>query len=289
LRQRAIIHVAGPEGAGKTTFIETVLQRVDPPILVARCRRDDRLAEPKETSARREPELRRYLHAGAAGVALFAFPEAATTTDDFFMTDLMAEYSRAVVLEGDSPLSYVDLSVFTAPTPHGRERLFVRRSTPRPSRRKQTAVLKQLLEEPADVVELMGRLVGEPVAAMLRARPELVEATRAELLAKLGQPQGSPTSLPAKRWTLSERYAGIERAQLAIVNIRDKDERRRADELVSDLVKLRQDREIFSDVIGYRGDRIPITAVAANLADPADSGVKKAIAKVRRVVQSRSV
>jgi hypothetical protein len=132
------------------------------------------------------------------------------------------------------------------------ERLLVRRSTPRPSRRKRTAVLKELPEGPSDVVELMGRLVGEPVA-MLRARPELVEATWAELLAKLGQPQGLPASLPAKRWTGSERYAGIERAQLAIVNILDEDERPTADELVSDVVKLRHDREIFSDVIGYRG------------------------------------
>jgi hypothetical protein len=73
------------------------------------------------------------------------------------------------------------------------------------------------------------------------------------------------------------------------VNVRDEDERRRADKLLSDLVKLRQDKEIFSDVLGCRGNRIPITAVAANLADPADPGLNKAIAEVRRVVQSRSV
>lgn len=289
MRQRAIVHVAGPEGAGKTTFVETLLHRVDPPVLVARCRRDDRLAEPKETSPRTEPELRRYLDAGAEGVSLFAFPPAAATSDDFFMTDLMADYSRAVVLEGDSPLSYVDLSVFVAPAPHRSERLFVRRSPPRPSRRKQTAELKRLLQEPAAVAELMGTLVGEPLAAMLRSRPDLVEAARAELLEKLNQDRQSPAPHQTKRWAVSERYAGIERAQLAIVNVRDEDERRGADGLLSDLVKLRQDKEIFSDVLGYRGKRILITAVAGNLADPADPAVKKAIDKVRRVVQSRSV
>ncbi len=289
MRQRAIIHVAGPEGAGKTTLIETVLQRVDPPILVARCRRDDRLGEPEETSPRTEPELRRYLDAGAAGAALFSFPSAPFSTDDFFMTDLMVEYSRAVLLEGDSPLSYVDLSVFVAPTPQGRERLFVRRPIPRPSRRTQTAALERLFTEPAAAAELMGRMVGEPLAAMMRARPELVEAARVELLQKLDQAKESPAAPPAKRWTVSERYAGIERAQLVIVNVRDEDERRRAEDLLSDLVKLRQDKEILSDVLGYRGNRIPITAVGANLADLADPGLKKAIAKVRRVVQSRSV
>ena len=288
MRQRAFIDVAGPEGAGKTTLIETVLQRIDPPILVARCRRDDGLAEPEETSAPGDPELRRYLYAGADGVALFTFPGAPTATDDFFMTDLMVEYSRAVVLEGDSPLSYVDLAVFVAPTPQGRERLFVRRSTPMPSRRKQASALNQLLEQPAAVVELLGRVGGESLAGMLRARPELVDAARAELVKTLGQARELPASPPAKRWTVSERFAGIERAQLVIVNVRDEEERRRADDLLSYLAKLRQDKEIFSDVLGYRGNRIPITAIAANLADPADPGLKKAVAKVRRVVQSRS-
>lgn len=106
---------------------------------------------------------------------------------------------------------------------------------------------------------------------------------------KLGHARQSPAPPPTKRWAVSERYVGIERAQLAIVNVRDEDERRRADELVSDLVKLRQDERLLSDILGHRGNRIPITAVAANLADPADPGAKKAIAKVRRVVRSRSV
>ncbi len=268
-------------------FIETVLHRVDPPILVARCRRGDRLGEAEETSPRTEPELRRYLDAGADGVARFDFPGGATSRDDFFMTDLMAEYSRGVVLEGESPLSSVDLAVFVAPAPHPRERLFVRRSASRSNQRKQITDLEKRLDGPTAVAELMGQLVGEPVAAMLRARPDLMEAVRVEMLEKLGQVGHSLAPSP-KRWTISERYAGIERAQLVIVNVRDEDERRRADDLLSDLVKLRQDNEILSDVLGYRSNRIPITAVAANLANPADPGLKKAIAKVRRVVQSRS-
>jgi hypothetical protein len=59
--------------------------------------------------------------------------------------------------------------------------------------------------------------------------------------------------------------------------------------ILSDLVKLRQDEELFSDVLGYRGNRIPITAVATNLADPVDPALKRATARVRRAVQSRSV
>lgn len=161
--------------------------------------------------------------------------------------------------------------------------------TPRPGRGKQSADIERLLEEPTAVAELMGQLIGEPAAAMLRSRPELVEAARAEMLAKLDQDRQSPAPPPTKRWAVSDRYAGIERAQLVIVNVRDQEDSRRADELVFDLAKLRQDQKIFSDVLGYRGNRISITAVAGNVTDPADPGTKKAIAKVRRLIQSRAV
>lgn len=42
-------------------------------------------------------------------MARLAFPRGAAAADDVFMTDLMADPSDAVVLEGDNPLHYVDL------------------------------------------------------------------------------------------------------------------------------------------------------------------------------------
>lgn len=72
--ERAYIHVAGPEGSGKTTLVEAILGAFDGPAVTVRCRRDDDVDESVESSPARDAELRRYREAGASGVARFAFP-----------------------------------------------------------------------------------------------------------------------------------------------------------------------------------------------------------------------
>jgi len=60
MRERAFVHVAGPPGSGKTTFIEAMLAVVDGPVLAARCIRDDALRQARETATKDHTELRRY-------------------------------------------------------------------------------------------------------------------------------------------------------------------------------------------------------------------------------------
>src|SRR5450755_4912431 len=112
-------------------------------VIAARCVRDDTLRQFRETTPGSQPELRRYREAGAIGAALLTFPGDADLSDSFFTTDLMMDYSQAVVLEGDSPLRFVDLRVFVAPAPAEGEKLFVRRTNARvPPTRDSTAVLE---------------------------------------------------------------------------------------------------------------------------------------------------
>ena len=108
------MHVAGPPGSGKTTFIEAILKSVDGPVLAARCIRDDALRQALETAPKDHPELWRYKQAGAWDAALFAFPGKLIGSEAFFVSNLMMEYSTAVLLEGDDPVGFVDLRVFVA-------------------------------------------------------------------------------------------------------------------------------------------------------------------------------
>ena len=51
------------------------------------------------------------------------------------------------------------------------------------------------------------------------------------------------------------------------------------------MARLRKDDAVFTDVIRPRGNRVPITAVVANLTQPTDPGTKKALTRIRRVIR----
>lgn len=284
--ERAFVHVGGSPGSGKTTFIEAMLAGADALTLVARCRRDDTLSQAREGAPRTDAELRRYREAGATSAAVYTFPGQLSGIDDFFMTNLMMNYSQAVVLEGDSPLGHVDLRVFVAPAPAGTEQLFVRRTRRQsPDEGAGGAALRRLLSEPGDLVEALTRVGGERLAELAVANPALVEKMRAIL----GEVSAEPTRASArgseKHWRVAEAYAGIEHAGLVVVNSRHGGNRRAAEALVADVVRLRKDKELAADILGARGNRIPVTAVVADLADPTDPGLKKAIARTRRAIR----
>ena len=56
--ERAYVHVGGPPGSGKTTFIEAMLAGTDALALEARCLRDDTLTQARDGAPRtlRGPE-----------------------------------------------------------------------------------------------------------------------------------------------------------------------------------------------------------------------------------------
>jgi hypothetical protein len=280
---RAFVHVGGPTEAGKTRFVEAVLGEIDFMTLVARCRRDDTPKRPRESAPKGHPELLRYRQAGASGVAFYRFAGDRYSHDDFFMTDLMGDYSESVVLEGDNPLEFVDLSVFVAPAPLAGEQLFVRSERREPDR---TALLEQVLGGPESVVELLEKLGGPPLAEIARRSPALLERVRGQLLDEARASSGRPVAERKRRWAVADRYAGIEHAQMVVVNVRRDAEQEEADRLAADMRRLRQDKELLADVLGPAGRRVPITVVVADISDPGDAGRKKALARVRRAVRS---
>ena len=225
--ERAFVQVGGPPGSGKTTFIEAMLAGAGTLTLAARCLRDDTLAQARESAPRTHPELRRYRQAGAADTALYTFPGQQSGTDDFFMTNLMTDYSQAVVLEGDSPLDYVDLRVFVAPAPARTEQLFVRRTRRRsPDEAAGGPALRHLLSEPGDLAEALARIGAEPLAEFARNNPALVDKIRAVLGEVIAEPASASPRGSEKRWSVADAYAGIEHAGLVVVNCRHGGNRR---------------------------------------------------------------
>jgi len=284
--QRAIIHVDGPPGVGKTTFVERLLHATDQEILAARCHRDDSLRHLQAASPMTNRELRRYREAGAIGAAMLAFP-ADVVVDEFFMTGLMQEYSQAVVIEGDSPVAAVDLRVYVAP-PLGPDRaLLVRKLRDRAEEeREKAAAMRRALREPDGVERFLEQMIGGAVVDFARQRPALLEAARATLLAGVDSARNASPPTPTEHWAIVQGYEGIEHAQLVVVNVRDHGQRECALELLADLTRLRKDKQVFDDVLGWRGTRIPITAVIAELSDQRDPGTRKAVARVKRTVRS---
>jgi hypothetical protein len=277
--------VAGPPGAGKTTLVETVLAQVGQRVMIAaRCERDDALTEPRESRPTADPELGRYRRAGAMAVARYRFPGAGDAHDSFFMAGLMDSYSDAVLLEGDSPLVSADLLVYVAPASGG-PLLVRRKASPAQNVGAGVEALQAVLRHPGGLELLMGDLLGDHMAQLLRGHPEVVEQQRLTALAQLDQLRGAPQPRAATCWAIAEEYRGIEHAQLVVVNVRGQAERGSGETLLAEVARLRKDQAVFDDVLGRRGSKVPITAVVANLADPKDAGTKKALARVRRVLR----
>jgi len=145
--------------------------------------------------------------------------------------------------------------------------------------------MQRLLGEPDGAARPLEQLVGGPLVVFAREQPELLEQARVSLLAGIGKVRAAPPPMPTEHWAVAAGYAGIEHAQLVVLNTCEDAERRRAQGLLEDVRRLRADPAVFDDVLGWRGSRVPITAVVADLANARDAGTRKAVARVKRSVR----
>ncbi len=124
----------------------------------------------------------------------------------------MSNYSEAVILEGDNPLEHADREVFVAAVPDTGEALCVRRQRDvAAAQRARVDAWERMLSQRDGIATWMEEVVGISVGELLRKKP------------------------------VTERFAGIERAGLVVVNIRHQRERASADKLVVDVHRRRQD------------------------------------------------
>lgn len=258
--ERAYIFVDGPPKSGKTTFVEHVLRAYRNELLLAA--RFVPAKKPKDAGpAKGNAETTRYQKAGAIGTMLFRVP---AEPDLFWTSDLVENYSRGIVVEGEvvEDILSPDLVVYVIrPLP---ESLLVK--GPRGPR-----------QVDRESMDLMERVIFHSDPLRLAALHEFER-----MLPKLGlTPRGTG-------WTIRKDCAGITRANVVVINVHDESERPAAEELAAEVRRIREDPEIKGDVLGMRANRRQPAILVANLADPKDKELKKALARVKGVMKNRS-
>jgi hypothetical protein len=281
---RPIIHVAGPSGAGKTQFILAMLRSKIGIANCARGERDTQLAKIEESKSMAHTELLAYRSAGAGAVAQYRFPE--LNTEAFYTSSLMEHYSELVFIEGDSPIQCNDLTVFVVAAPASGKPL-LRRAVEKPPQARRTAEPRNLDRgrEAPDV--LFNLLCGEGDERMKCENPggsRLLDALR-RLAAESRKSARIPERSVTEHWCLEDGFEGIQHAQLIIVNVRGNADRDEANRFIGEIPHLRKDPDVFRDVVGPYGNKLPVTAVVADLSNLADLGTRKAVARVKRTVR----
>jgi hypothetical protein len=254
MNARAVVHVDGPPGAGKTTLVETLLR--DAPFEFV-CIRGDRDKNARRFGAAHQEgdaELRRYADAGAYVVARVRFGE--PSIDDFFELDALSGFSDAVVVEGDLPTDFADVAIFVCAPPKDGGSLTRRRG-------------------PASSSSSRSSRRSEPSAAAGLSLSKLPPSFFRSLA---GRPAPTPIALP-------EGYEGLENAGLCIVTYRDASERDTAVRFADEITAMRADPALRRDLFGPFVKQVPATVVAADLRNPKDPGTKKAVARVGRTIR----
>lgn len=268
MRERALVHITGPAGAGKTTLIEHLLRTNRSRLIAAvRGKADDQAQDHSVSFDDSDGDPARYALAGAYLSATYGFPPGGADTDTFYESRLMLDVQEAVLIEGDWPLhTPPDLTVFVAPPlPEGQP--LIERTT-RPRR-----------------VDFDGTRAGFQ-SLLARLDPHAARVVAAQLGALFDSASDDSASEAETEacWGLTHPYAGLERAELVVLSVGTDDERERAETTAAEIARIREDDAIFTDLRAPFMTRRPVTVAIADLSDAKDAGLKKALTRLRRAV-----
>ena len=226
-----------------------------------------------------------YAEAGASATLLFHYPpeRPMRTADRYLEAAPVDEYSDCIIFEGDATADgRSDLNVYvTRPLPDGET--LVSRAQCEVTR----LGLRTYLAAAAGV-----ELGPEPEPDELPDEDEWEVVEEFEIPDEIGEQliewadRGVPIHKDA--WTLREPYAGLARAQVVVVNIYGEEERGAAEHTARELRRMREDDEIRKDILEWSASRRPIPVFVANLADRRDKNLKKALARIKQTLTTRS-
>ena len=280
---RAYIWVDGPTGVGKTMLVERFLQsNRSRLVMAARLVETDQVKQPSEDRPG-DGDPDRYERAGAFHSIRYRYPpgEQGRAAGDFFRTSFIEQYSEGIIFEGRSLTDLeADLFLFvTRPLPEGEDLVEMRsREEARIGLRTYLALASggspdELDEGPPDEDLELDMEDGEVIEEI-----EIPDEVGRKLL------EWAEKGVPVTRevWTLRDDHQGLARAGLVVVNIHDESERSAAERLAAQIRRIREDKQISEDVLGWNSRRRLKSIHIANLADRRDLELKKVVAKIKR-------
>ncbi|NCG18028.1 MAG: hypothetical protein GWP91_03325 [Rhodobacterales bacterium] len=162
---------------------------------------------------------------------------------------------------------------------------------------------------PVDDTPLLVQVPVDPIAAqqarldLILADPDALNSVLAKLNARFGNPVdinddvrsgfadalqvAGPTTQesPHLQWTLSDRYAGLERSSWVLFVLNDDSQRAHGEQLRRDFVRIRNDDTLFAQVIGDRGFRDDVPAALIDLNNRHSLGLKALFTRLKRLLR----
>lgn len=297
MRNRKYICVQGPEGTGKTTLIQRLMNSTRRALWLV-CR--TRPAPSPELAGKwiyGTKESREIAEAGAVESCVYYLPgESQGIHDLFWDSEFIQSYSDAIAFEGcDPPGVESDLYVHVMRPLMDEEELtsleevevcqidsrdYLRMagiSLPEDARVLSEEENEQQLEEENEDLAGSDEDISEEIIEIPDELAELI----------LRALERKPMPIKKKVWKPRPGHEEIARCGLVIINIHDEPERPAAERTRRQIEALRTRPELRADILGHRYDRLRVTIVIANLCDPRDPELRKALARIKRVVTRR--
>ncbi len=292
-RYRVSICFQGPEGTGKTTLIRNLLRSTRTQNWLV-CRIQPASSPEEEGKWTTTEETKLIEREGAHHSKAYYKPADLKVVDNnFWDSDFMQKASDAIAFEGKTPWGIEgDLYVHVMrPLEDGEELVsYGDVEACKINAREYLEMFGINLPEDLHVLSEEERELIDQEIEESQIEEEIIEEESFEIPDHIGEAlicaaKGEPMPLKQKAWKLNPKHENLERCGLIVVNIHNESERPAAERTIEKMKELKSNPELRKAILGHRYELLRRTFLIANLHDPKDPQLKKALARIKRVVR----